>query len=63
MIHMIDEKRLFFVSIAGFSGLLILQAGFRVAVHIVNAAGLAVIGAAMGFCAVGAATAYRLVTE
>lgn len=55
-----EEQKLYYVSLTGFAGLLLLQAALRIIYVFDNAAGLAVIGAAMGFCAVGAATGYKL---
>ena len=63
LIDMIEEKILFWISLLGFAALNFLQVGARIIFNYGNPDGLIVIGAAMGFCAVGAATAYRLVRE
>lgn len=60
---MTEEKTLFWISLLGFTALNLLQVIARVVFKYGNPDGFIVIGAAMGFCAVGAATAYRLVTE
>ena len=60
---MTEEKILYWVSLLGLAALNILQAGARVIFKYGNPDGLIIMGAAMGFCAVGAATAYRLVRE